>query len=236
MKNKGSLIFTMVMTLIVVGAIAAMVIMKQNSNKTDAVLETKSVEPGKVTATDDYSKIDLKGQPMEGKKDAKITMVEFGDFKCPACKYFEENIKPKYVQKYIDKGDLKVYFIHTPFHGAESLLGGYAGESVLKHEPDKYWAFHEALFNLQPKQHDTSDQWLTASALDKAFDKAGIKDKEAIMKDVKASKEEMAVQKDVDLVQQYQITQTPTLIVDGKVIKDPMNEKQVTDAIEKALK
>lgn len=240
MKNKSSLIFTMVLTLLVVGALAAMVIMKQKDKVDTDSVDTSSVESstnnnnqGKPPV--DTDKVDLKGQPMMGKEDAKVTVVEFGDFKCPACKYFDGNMKPELKKKYFDTGKAKYYFIHTPFHAEESILGGLAGETVLKNDPDKYWDFHDALFKLQT-QNGSTDKWLTMSAVKKALSTVGVKDEAKIVEDIKANTEKAAVQKDIELFQKHNISSTPTIIVDGKVLDDPMNMDAVTKAIDKALK
>lgn len=239
MKNKSSLIFTMVITLLVVGALAAMVIMKQKDKEETDSVDTSTVDStvnkdqGKNPVNTD--KVDIKGQPMLGKENAKVTVVEFGDFKCPACKYFESDMKPELKKKYFDTGKVKYYFIHTPFHGEESILGGLAGETVLKNEPDKYWAFHNALFKLQT-HNGSQDKWLTISAIKKALKSAGVKDEAKIVEDIKANSEKAAVQKDIDLYQKHNITATPTIIVNGKALDEPMNIDAVTEAIDKALK
>ncbi|WP_414047395.1 DsbA family protein [Macrococcus equi] len=238
MKNKSSLIFTMALTLLVVGALAAMVIMKQkdkaDTEKVDTTMNTsENSNQGKDPVKTD--KVDVQGQPMMGKKDAKVTVVEFGDFKCPACKYFDGNMKPELKKKYFDTGKAKYYFIHTPFHAEESILGGLAGETVLKNNPDKYWDFHDALFKLQTHNGST-DKWLTMGAVKKALKTAGVSDVDKIVEDIKANKEKAAVQKDIDLTQKHNIQSTPTIIVDGKALKDPMDMDKVTAAIDKALK
>ncbi|MCE4956690.1 DsbA family protein [Macrococcoides caseolyticum] len=240
MKNKSSLIFTMVLTLLVIGAIAAMVIFKNNNNAEDASVDTSTIDSGDNTnqsaGPSKTKEIDVKGQPMLGKEEAKVTVVEFGDFKCPACKYFETSMKPELKKKYIDSGKVKFYFIHTPFHAEESLLGGLAGETVLKHEPEKYWDFHTALFELQPDNHNTEEKWLTMTAVKKALKTAGVKDMDTIVKDIKDTSEQKAVEKDIKLYEKHNITSTPTIIVDGKALTNPMDMNSVTDAIDKALK
>lgn len=245
MKNKGFLIFTMVITLLVVGALAAMVIMKQKDKADTESVDTSTVENTNTDSAvnkDNLGKnpvntdqVDVKGQPMLGKETAKVTIIEFGDFKCPACKYFDTTMKPELKKKYFDTGKAKYYFIHTPFHAEESILGGLAGEVVLKNEPNKYWDFHDELFKLQT-HNGSVDKWLTMDAIKKAIKTAGIKDEAKIVDAIKSNSEKAAVQKDIELYQKHNITSTPTIIVDGKALADPMNIKEVTSAIDKALK
>ncbi|QRN48585.1 DsbA family protein [Macrococcoides bohemicum] len=231
MKNKGSLIFTMVLTLFVVGALAAMVMMKQNDKTPESESTAPVTNPNiGVKLTND---IDTKDQPQLGKENAKIKIIEFGDFKCPACRYFETDIKPDIQKKFIDTGKAEMYFIHSPFHGEESLLGGLAGETVLKQEPEKYWEFHKALFELQP---NADQSWLTMNAIKKAANQAGIKDIKKLEKAIEENKESSGVNKDIDLVKKHNISATPTIIVNGKEVKNPMDINEVEKAIEKAAK
>ena len=118
MKNKGNVIFASILIAIVLVAIGFMVIANQN--------DSKQVKDEKGQAVD-YSKIDLKNQPILGKEDAPVTLVEFGDYKCPACRFFETDIMPDIEKKYIESGKVKMYFINTPLHGKESMLGAQVG-------------------------------------------------------------------------------------------------------------
>lgn len=229
MKNKGSLIFTMIMTLLVVGVIATLVITKKNGGSSDE----SQVATDSSQGLQAIEKIDTKGQPQMGKKGAKVKIVEFGDYKCPACRYFETDIKPEIKKKYIDTGKAELYFIHSPAHGEESLFGGLAGETVLKQEPDKYWAFQKALFELQP---GTDQEWLSMTAVKEAAKTAGIKNLDKLEKAIDEKTEEASVKKDIKLVTQHNVTMTPTIIVNGKEVANPMDIKEVEATIEKALK
>ncbi|KFN04300.1 thioredoxin family protein [Bacillus clarus] len=46
-------------------------------------------------------------QPTLGKEDAQISVVEFGDYKCPARKAWGERIFPQLQKDYIDTGKVK---------------------------------------------------------------------------------------------------------------------------------
>lgn len=246
MKNKSTLIFTMLITLLVIASIVGLVLFKQSKdNETDSVdtgklnqenkRTTYKMHPDKKDNVVDTESIDVKGQPILGKKDAKVTLIEFGDFKCPACKYYEFEIGPKIIKKYVDTGKVKIYFVHTPFHAEESILGGLAAETVFKNEPSKYWDFHNALFNLQPP-NGSSTKWLDMAAVKKAAQNAKVSDVNKLISDIKAGKQNDAVKKDINLYQKHNVTMTPTIIVDGKPLSDPMDIKAIEKAIDKALK
>ncbi|WP_165980683.1 DsbA family protein [Macrococcus carouselicus] len=220
MKNKGNIIFAMLLALIVIAAIAAMIIFNQKNSADES------------NTTEETAEIDVSGQPMLGKKDAPVTLVEFGDFLCPACKYYDMEIQPELIKKYVDKGELKMYFVNTPFHGADSLRGAHAAEYIRKNNPDKYWDFHNALFEAQPTTHTEGESWLTADLIKKTAQKIGIKHADKVV----AAKEDEAVNHDIDLYKKHNVTQTPTIIIDGKTVSNPLEIKEIEQAIESAKK
>jgi protein-disulfide isomerase len=62
--------------------------------------------------------IPLRNDPMLGREDAPITIVEFSDFQCPYCKMFHNDVFPQLKKDFIDKGIVR--FVHKdlplPFH------------------------------------------------------------------------------------------------------------------------
>lgn len=48
---------------------------------------------------------EIKGQPTVGETNALLTIVEFGDFMCPACHAWGEEIYPQIQKDFIDKGE-----------------------------------------------------------------------------------------------------------------------------------
>ena len=71
------------------------------------VLDT-TVDPAKAV----MAKINVKGEPFEGAKDAKVTIVEYSDFQCPFCKRGYDTIETQVLKQY--EGKVKFYFKHYP--------------------------------------------------------------------------------------------------------------------------
>lgn len=146
-KQQSSAKFAVILTVVVVVLLAAIVII---NNKTEQGNDAVSGQPS------------IKGQPVLGKDDAPVTVVEFGDYKCPSCKVFNSDIFPKIQKDFIDKGDVKFSFVNVMFHGKGSRLAALASEEVWKEDPDSFWDFHEKLFEKQP---DTKQEWVTSGLL-----------------------------------------------------------------------
>lgn len=175
----------------------------------------------------------IDGQPTIGDPDAPVTVVEFGDFKCPSCKVWGESYFPQLMQDYVDTGKVKLAYVNVLFHGEESILASLAAESVFKQNPEAYWEFHHGLFAEQANDHNA--RWVTPETiLEVASNVEGIDTD--LLADALENQAEMAeVQKDDALVKEFKVQYTPTIMVNDVLIDDPFDYEAIQAAIEKAL-
>ena len=219
-QNKNSnMKFAVVLTLLAVAILAAVVVF---SNKEESL-------------PTDIKQIDVTGQPSLGEKDAPVTVVEFGDFKCPACKAWGEMIYPKLVNDYIETGKVKFSFVNVLFHGKESTLGSIAAESVFERNPDVYWDFHQALFDAQPvENHDA--QWITPERILEIASGFPEIDQTLLKEDMEQQATMESVKIDEDLVREVGVSMTPTIVINGKMMEDPFDYEAIKTAIEQEIK
>ena len=179
---------------------------------------------------------DISAQPVMGNKDAKVTIVEFGDYKCPSCKAWGEQILPQLTKEYITPGKAKFSYINVLFHGEESKIGALAGESVFAQNPEVFWVIHKAIFNAQPTvNHDSL--WVTpAKMLEIAKIQAPSIDLLKLEDDIKNQRTLPQVKVDEKLVQQFNVKQTPTIMINDVAITNPFDYKAIVETIEKELK
>ncbi|MCQ6559444.1 DsbA family protein [Paenibacillus mendelii] len=175
---------------------------------------------------------DITNQPVEGSQEAKVNIVEFGDYKCPTCKAWGEQIYPKLKKDYIDTGKVKFSYINVLFHGEESKLGAIAGESIWAQNPEAFWPFHEALFKAQPAvNHD--DLWLTP---EKVLEVAGTIspaiDADKLKSDMDSQATLPQVELDEKLVEEFKITGTPTIMINKVKLDDPFDYDAIVKLIE----
>jgi protein-disulfide isomerase len=103
-----------------------------------------SVDPAKAV----MAKIDLKGEPFEGAKDAKVTIVKYSDFQCPFCKRGYDVVENEILKQY--EGKVKYYFKHYPlgFHPwAEP--SAIAAECAKQQKAEAYWKVYKGYFDNQ---------------------------------------------------------------------------------------
>ncbi|MED4829170.1 DsbA family protein [Bacillus atrophaeus] len=217
-KQQSSAKFAVILTVIVVVLLAGIVLI---NNSTQQSSETVSSQPS------------IKGQPVLGKNDAPVTVVEFGDYKCPSCKVFNNDIFPKIQKDFIDKGDVKFSFVNVMLHGKGSRLAALASEEVWKEDPDSFWSFHEKLFEEQP---NIEQEWVTPALLGNVA-KSTTKVNPATLKE-NLDKETFSseVEKDSDLNNKLNIQATPTIYVNDKVIENFADYGEIKKAIETELK
>lgn len=178
----------------------------------------------------------IEGQPLKGDSNAPVTIIEFGDYKCPSCKGWDEEILPQLEQDFIQSGEVNVVYINTLFHGAESGLAALASESVWENHPDAFWDFHSGVFAAQPQVQSHDDPWVTPEAMiDVANATDGDIDLEVLARDMVEQTYIDRVRTDMELVDEYEVTQTPTIMVDNIKLNDPFNYEQLKLAIEQQL-
>jgi protein-disulfide isomerase len=93
----------------------------------------------------------LSEQPMKGSQDAEVTIVEFGDYYCPACKAWKETVMPKIQEKYIKTGEVNFYYLDFPLniHEPYATEASVAAQCVYSQDRKEFWSYHEALYSAQ---------------------------------------------------------------------------------------
>lgn len=86
---------------------------------------------------------------MTGKKEAKVTLVEFGDFQCPACALAEPKVE-EILNAYKDDPDFNFVFRNFPLSQHQNAqIAAEAAEAA--GAQNKYWEMHNKLYATQPE-------------------------------------------------------------------------------------
>lgn len=90
--------------------------------------------------------ISIEGYPSKGPKDAKVTIVEFADYRCPHCREASEVFK-KVLDKYKGKSVRYVYLDFPLSQGGLSSSIAYG--AVCAANQGKFWEYHYMAFDRQ---------------------------------------------------------------------------------------
>jgi protein-disulfide isomerase len=112
---------------------------------------------------------DLKDKLIIGDLEAKLTLVDYGDFQCPICKRFFEQTEPQLLRDYVDTGKIKIEFRVEAHLGEKSVRAGEA--AYCANDLGQFKAYHDELFHRQGVVSFT-DQTLKQFAANLKLDQA----------------------------------------------------------------
>jgi protein-disulfide isomerase len=92
--------------------------------------------------------------PIKGNPKAKVTIIEFADFRCPFCEQFFTNTEPQILKNYVDTGKVKFAFRNFAFLGPASITAADASECA--NDQGKFWEYYDYLYKNQPNESDTT--------------------------------------------------------------------------------
>ncbi|MEK6865327.1 MAG: DsbA family protein [Thermoproteota archaeon] len=159
---KKSMFSALVISVIAVSLIAAFFagsyislksdeITKSELNEAIAKLESKILKNQQVSERPNVQPISVSidDDPIRGNQDAPITIVEFSDFQCPFCARFQIQTLPLILEQYVETGKVKFVYRDFPIQNSHPNAMPAAAASECAHEQDKYWEYHDALFENQ---------------------------------------------------------------------------------------
>jgi protein-disulfide isomerase len=159
-----------------------------------------------------------------GKADSTVRLVEFADFECPACAYYYplvEQVKEKY------KDQIAFQFKHFPLIRSHqnALAAHRAAEAAGKQ--GKFWEMYSKLFENQETWNGPSQSDPVGLATDQAIQvfetyaqDLGL-DMDQYRLDVASSTTSETINADTaEGKSQYNVTGTPTFVLNGKKIED----------------
>lgn len=115
---------------------------------------------GPNTSVTETPVVDLTGIPQEGRvlgsREATVTLIEWADPQCPACRTYTEEFFPVVVDEYVRPGKASTEFRGFPFIGDDSVE---AYRFLLAAaEQNRLWDLQEALYR---NQGGENDGWVT---------------------------------------------------------------------------
>jgi protein-disulfide isomerase len=171
-------------------------------------LEDLSVDPFKAV----MQKIDLKGRPVKGPKDAKVTIVEYSDFQCPFCSRGYETIEKQVLTEYGDK--VRFAYKHFPlgFH-PWATPSAVATECAAEQDEAAYWKLYAYYFEHQKEINPENLKDKTKEVLN------GTKVDMKKFEECYDGKKTLArVQADMAEGQGVGVSGTPAFIINGRLI------------------
>lgn len=167
---------------------------------------------------------------VRGAASAPLTLVEFSDFQCPACRAYEP-----YVEKILaeNRGKVKLLYKHFPIKAVHkyAVVAIAAAEAAGRQGQKKFWEMHDVLFRKQDEwanSNNPQDHFLSYAKdlhLDLERFKTDMKDK--TIDDLLSSQENEGTQAGV--------ISTPTFFINNKKV-ELTSFDDLKNAVERELK
>jgi len=160
---------------------------------------------------------------VKGSRDAKVVLIEYSDFQCPACAFYYPILK-KLAEEF--GGKLAIAYRHFPLPNHQNAKSAaYAAEAAGRQ--GKFWEMHDIIFDNQNKWKDkrNADEVFTdyAQGLNLNIDQ------------FKADFASNEIRKKVGSAYQNSIklglNSTPTFFLNGKKLANPRNYEEFRDII-----
>jgi protein-disulfide isomerase len=163
-----------------------------------------------------------------GAKNAPVTLIEYGDFQCPACaRYFP------FIERLTKEASttVKLVFRHFPLYPLphpNSYISAEAAEAAALQ--GKFWEMYRLLYENQNDWAELSDPHQVMYSYAEKLNLDMVKFKA----DIDSASVKARVSRDADEAQRLGIGGTPTFFVNGKAIETPSTYDSLKALIEAA--
>jgi protein-disulfide isomerase len=183
-------------------------------------------------------KIDVRGRPSRGNKNAKVVVVNFDDFQCPFCSRMHQTLFPELLKEYGDR----VQFVYKDYPLSEihpwAIHAAVDANCLAAQNNDAYWDFADHIHANQREVSSEKGRDAQFAALDRLTLEQGQKhnlDQTKLQACVKAQNED-AIKASMHEAEGVGVNATPTLFVNGEEMDGALPVGELRAALDSALK
>jgi len=166
---------------------------------------------------DVMKQIDLRGRPVRGAKESKVTLVAYDDLQCPFCTMMHQTLFPELLKEYGDR----VTFVYKDFPLPNHAWASHAAvdaNCLAAQNEDAYWSFVDSVHASQREINGKGTQELRLAELDRIALQQGADhkvDAAGLQACVKAQND-ATVKASVREGEALGVDSTPTLFINGE--------------------
>jgi protein-disulfide isomerase len=157
--------------------------------------------------------------PTLGNPDADIVLLKFSDYECPYCAQATTQVETFMADH---EADVLFVYKHLPLTRIHSEALPAALAAWAADQQDQFWAYHHELFR---QQADLSEDVYVQIAEDLGLDL------DQFNRDRASEAAKAAIARDLALAAEFQLTSTPTFIMDNMLIPGAVPAEFFTEAL-----
>ena len=156
--------------------------------------------------------IDFTGIPQDGAflgaPNTRVTLIEYADLQCPACRAYSESILPGVVEQYVRPGDVRAEWRGLAFLGDDSQKAlRFVQAAGLQ---DRLWNLQDALYR---NQGGENSGWVTDDLIRELAAEIPGLDVDQLFADAESPKVANLIANDAATAGTNEVTGTPTLLI-----------------------
>lgn len=221
-RNKVFILVSLITLVVIVGGVFLMG-GKSGSTSTADIIDSSILTPEGVYKTSGF----VNGSYLPASSSVTVTLVEFGDYQCPAC-----GVYAPYVKDVLTEFAGKVTYVFRnyplPQH-KNGPISSYAVEAA--GIQGKYW-------EMQEKMYSTQSEWsevVNPTDLFVGYAKDLGLDTDRFLTDMGSQKVKDIVSKDTNDGNRVRLSETPTFYINGAKVKLSGSPNQLRDLIREEL-
>ena len=182
-------------------------------------------------------KIDIKGRPTRGNKDAKVVVVNYDDFQCPFCSRMHQTLFPQIYKEYGDR----VLFVYKDFPLTEihpwATHAAVNANCLAQQNTDAYWDFADYIHANQKQVNSEHGPEAQTAAVDKITLLQGQQhnlDATKLQACIKAQKDD-SIEASMKEGESVGVSATPVLFVNGEEVEGALPIDELRAVLDRAL-
>ena len=165
----------------------------------------------------------------EGNKDSKITILAYESLTCSHCADFHKDVYPKLKKNFIDKGLVKLEYRNFPLD-----LAAFNATKVAQCSTDKGKEILHFLYNNQ-------SEWVKGNTIEELninLENILVSQNFGVDYNICINNkiiEDFVLEDRIEGVKKYNVSATPTIIINGEKFEKPLTYKNLQKTLEKLL-
>lgn len=152
-----------------------------------------------------------------GPKDAKVTLIEYSDFECPACGYYYYPVKNA-----LEKYGSKIYFAYRHFPLPQHPNAMFASEfAEASGKQGKFWEMYNIIFDKQKEWSDLPEDKAKAQFV--LYGKSFGLDEAKLLVDASSTEVKAKINVNMEQGLKANLKGTPTFFINGVMIDNPQD-------------
>jgi protein-disulfide isomerase len=236
-RTKNYVLVFIVIALVAAGSLLAYSSQKSDKNTTGTTSLSNKTPQNTTPTTSSKSN---ESRLLIGDANARTTITEYIDFKCPNCAKMHENVGKQLRSEYIDKKFAAIHIRPIAFIGPDSRRA--AEGAYCANDQAKFTHYHDAVFEYMWIQgynkNDTSNEFkdiLTTDKLIEITTPHGI-DGGLLRSCLDSTKHKPSVNADLKQSEKDGVTGTPHVIIGGKKVVGPQSYSTYKTLLEVTLR